>query len=118
MNKLAQKQMKQPEQTKELLAMRKFMSEKGDNYILSLMERRFDEYEYESWEEYADAYKNFFSQMGETVVVNKDKKHPRKNNNRFIIKVQLNDTQYYNIEVTKVSMTKYLKLGNYKQDLV
>ena len=111
-------QVRQPEQTPELIMMRTFMEKRGNDYILYLMDRRYDEYEYETWEEYADAYKKFFSQMGETVVVNKDKRNPRKNNNRFIVKVQLNDTQYYDIVINKASFTKYLRIGNYKQDLI
>ena len=106
------------ELTKELLSMRKFMSEKGDNFILNLIERRYDEADYEPWEDYAQAYKNFFSQIGETIVVANDKQHKRKNKYSFIIKVQLNKTQYYNILVKKTSLEKFLKIGNYKQDLV
>ena len=115
---LAQKEVKQPEQTKELLNIRKFMTEKGDNFIYNLMCRRYDEIEYEDWQEYADAYKKYFSKMGETVVLEKDKRNKRKGQFQFIIKIQLNDTQYYDIVIKKSSFTKYLRIGNYKQDII
>ena len=105
--------------TKELENMRKFMKEKGDNFIMYLISRRIDEGEYESWESYRDVYQKFFSQVSnDVVVVSKDKQHPRKNNYKFIIKVQLNSNQYYNIIISKNSCEKFLKLGNYKKDLL
>lgn len=88
-------------ETKELLNFRKFLNETGNDFILNLMERRIDEVDYESWEEYAKAYQNFFSKFGKTTVTETNERNKRRNKYQFIITVQLNDFQRYEIVVRK-----------------
>jgi hypothetical protein len=91
-------------ETEELLNIREYMNGEGQDYIANMISRREDELEYEPWKDYAEAFKKTFSKFGETQVLEKNQKNPKRGKYQFLIYVKLNDFQTYYIEIKKYNI--------------